>query len=203
MRIGLTVSVVVLLCAGTIRAGELEAFAGRTAPMRAKRYTTADFIQKRHLKAMDMTLEIKGSMVYERNGRLRWQTDSPLKTVTVINSSMLTHFDAETGKTATLDTAKLKQMKELLGNLAAWMSGDIAEIRKFCSIRVAGKNTLELVPLAGKSFAQFAGCSISFLPDFSGIKSIKINEPSGDTLEITFFNQVLLDKTDDKVWSVK
>lgn len=205
MRTGLIAAVflLLLLCGGRAGADELGDLVLRLAPMHSKRYTTADFIQTRRIKAMDMTLEIKGSMVCERNGRLRWQTDTPLKTVTVIDSQKLTHFDAETGKVVTLDTAKLKQMSDLLNNLAAWMSGDLGRIKQFCAVKITGKNSIYLTPLAENSDLQFKSCNISFQPDFRGMEKIIIVEPSGDVLEIKFFNQILSDKVDSRVWSVK
>ena len=39
----------------------------------------ADFIQTRFLKDLEMEIRITGSMVYERNGRIRWEVKDPVK----------------------------------------------------------------------------------------------------------------------------
>ena len=66
----------------------------------------ADFVQTRHLKELDMNVEIRGEMVCEKNGRLRWQVKSPIQSITVIKQNELRHFDGETGKLAVIDSSK-------------------------------------------------------------------------------------------------
>ena len=75
----------------------------RIIPAAARpKVVAADFSQIRHLRELDMDVESRGSMVCELDGRLRWQIDDPVKSVTVIDRERLTHFDAETGKTGAI-----------------------------------------------------------------------------------------------------
>lgn len=80
------------------RADALDDLAERLERTEKIRVVSADFIQVRHLNDLDMDVRITGSMLCDVSGHLRWQVDSPLRSVTVIRKEMLEHFDASTGK---------------------------------------------------------------------------------------------------------
>ena len=88
------------------------------------RVVAADFVQTRRLAGMDMAVEITGSMVFERGGRLRWQVDAPVRSVTVIERDKLTHFDGENGKLAVIRQETFPWMKVLRDSLDDWLAGD-------------------------------------------------------------------------------
>ena len=94
------------------------------------RVVAADFVQTRRLGELDMDIRITGSMVSELDGRLRWQVDSPVRSVTLIDREKLTHFDGETKQLAVIRQETFPWLKVLRDSLDDWLSGDPERLEK-------------------------------------------------------------------------
>ena len=160
----------------------------------------ADFIQTRRLTELDMTIEIRGEMVCENNGRLRWQVNIPVRSITVIGEKNLTHFDAETGKTSQIAQSKFPWLKVLRDCLSDWISGDPDRLAKRFEVAVKDDRTLRLTPKPGLE-NLFRSVEIRADARFAAIDTIAIEENSGDILTIRFVN-VRKDPADvtEKTW---
>ena len=90
------------------------------------RVIAADFVQIRHLAELNMEVRITGSMVSELDGRLRWQVDTPVRSVTVIDREKLTHYDGETKKLSVIRQETFPWLRILRDSLDDWLSGDRA-----------------------------------------------------------------------------
>ena len=64
----------------------LLATAAGNVPPEFPAVVSAGFVQTRHIKELDLDVVIRGRMISEKNGRLRWQVDSPARSVTVITA---------------------------------------------------------------------------------------------------------------------
>ncbi|MBQ9337225.1 MAG: outer membrane lipoprotein carrier protein LolA [Lentisphaeria bacterium] len=148
----------------------------------------ADFIQTRRLTELDMTIEIRGEMVCEKNGRLRWQVNSPVRSVTVIADDTLTHFDAETGKTSRIEQRKFPWLKVLRSCLTDWISGDPERLAKRFELTAKDERTLRLTPKEAALKNMFRSVEIRADAAFAAIETIAIEETSGDILTIRFVN---------------
>ena len=148
----------------------------------------AEFIQTRRLTELDMTIEIRGKMVCENNGRLRWQVDSPVRSVTVIGKTVLTHFDAETGKTSKIKQSRFPWLKVLRDCLTDWISGDPDRLRKRFDLTVKDDRTLRLTPKEAGMKEMFRSAEIRADDKFAAVETITIEENSGDVLTIRFVN---------------
>ena len=151
------------------------------------RVVAAKFVQTRHLNELDMSVEARGSMVSELDGRLRWQVDSPVRSVTVIDREKLTHFDGETGKLAVLEQEKFPWLKMLRSALDDWLSGDPERLARRFDVTSPRPDTLHLVPRDAALRKLCQSVDITLAEGGDAIRLIRITEVGGDTLEIRFF----------------
>ena len=146
----------------------------------------ADFVQTRHLTELGMNVEIRGGMVCEKNGRLRWQVKSPIKSITVIERNELRHFDGETGKLAVIDSAKFPWLGVLRDCMTDWIAADPGRLRQRFKLETKDCRTLRLLPKVDQLRQIFTAVEIRLSADSSAIEQILIEEKSGDRLTIRF-----------------
>lgn len=146
----------------------------------------ADFVQTRHLAELDMKVEIRGEMVCEKNGRLRWQVKSPIKSITVIGQNELRHFDGETGKLAVINSAKFPWLGVLRDCMTDWITADPERLHKRFKLEAKDSRTLRLQPENNQLRQIFTVVEIRLSADFNAIEQILIEESSGDRLTIRF-----------------
>lgn len=177
-------------------------FAALMAKPAEHRITAADFIQTRKLSGMDMELRIRGKMVFERDGRLRWQTDSPLRGVTVIDGGKLTHFDHETGKKAVIDQKDAPWLGLLRSCMNDWLCGDPRRLAGRFHVSAPEKNTLLLIPKDRTLEAFYRSILLRFTAAREDLDGIVIEERGGDRLEIRFTNVRHPASVPDSFWRV-
>jgi len=150
------------------------------------RVVAADFVQTRRLGELDMDIRITGSMVSELDGRLRWQVDSPVRSVTLIDREKLTHFDGETKQLAVIRQETFPWLKVLRDSLDDWLSGDPERLEKRFFLSVPRPGTLHLEPRDAAQKKLCRSVEIEMAPDRSAIAAIRIDENGENHLEIRF-----------------
>ncbi len=148
----------------------------------------ADFIQTRKLAELDMKVVFTGEMICEKNGRLRWQVKTPVRSITVIGGNLLKHYDGETGKLSVIRQDRFPWLEMLEKCMGDWISGDPAQLTRRFEISVKDARTLRLIPKEPALKEIFNAAEIRANDRFSAIESISIEEKSGDRLEIRFQN---------------
>ena len=184
---GLTVLLCLVTLAGAAQTPET---ADRVLALSRHRVVAADFVQRRHLAELDMAVESRGRMVSELDNRLRWQVDSPVRSVTLIDREKLLHFDGETGKLATVSQKDFPWLKLLRESLDEWLSGDPERLAKRFDVTPQA-GFLHLVPRDATLKKLCGSVDIFLREDGRAIRRIRIAEPGGDTLEIVFSGVVL------------
>ena len=163
----------------------------------------ADFIQTRFLKELDMKVAIEGEMICEKNGRIRWQVKSPFRSITLIGSRSLEHFDGETGKTVVMDSGRLPHGIDILRDcLSEWISGDPDRLSKRFELAEKDECTLRLLPKNAGLGKLFSAVEITAGKTFDSIDRIRIEEASGDLLEIRFLNVVKNPPMSEEIWKM-
>ena len=163
---------------------------------------SAKFVQIRRLRELDMTVEIRGRMISEKNGRLRWQVESPARSVTVIAADRLTHFDGETGRTATLDPARTPWLRELRECFSSWLDGDLARLRRRFDVDFPARDRLRLRPRQPDLARMYREIELEFDLKAGILTRISIHETSGDTLDIRFTEVEKDPVVPEKLWSL-
>lgn len=176
--------------------------AERLAPLKKARVTSADYTQVRTIADLEMQVTIKGSMVYERDGRLRWQTNSPVRTITIIGKDQLQNYDCETDKLITVDAKKFPWLTLIRESFTDTFAGDPEALQKRFDVKEITSHTLELKP-KDADFTDWAQkMSITFRQDFSAVEKVEILEKSGDKLEITYSNIKLDPVLPESIWKL-
>lgn len=174
-----------LLCVSLPAAQPL---AERLAPLKNVKVTSADYTQIRTIADLDMQVRITGSMVYEKDGRLRWQADSPVRTITIIGQESLQNYDCETKKLITLDGKKFPWLKLIRECFTDSFTGDPEKLQKRFQIKEITPYILELTPADPLLADWVQTLQITFRQDFAAVKKVEIREKSGDRLEILYHN---------------
>ena len=164
------------------------------------RVVAAKFVQIRRIAELDMEVRSTGSMVSELDGRLRWQVDSPVRSVTLIDREKLTHFDGDTGKVAVIEQEKFPWLKMLRGALDDWLSGDPKRIAERFDVTVPRPDVLHLVPRDAMLKKLCRSVDITIAASGDAISSIRIEEQSGDTLEFRFSEVVNDPQLPPDIW---
>ena len=150
------------------------------------RVISADFVQIRRIAGLDMDVRITGSMVSELDGRLRWQVDSPVRSVTVIDREKLTHFDGETKKLSVIRQETFPWLRILRDSLDEWLSGDRTRLARRFQVSSPRPRVLRLVPRESAQKKLFRSVELEFAEKGDLITVIRIAEATGDELEIRF-----------------
>ena len=162
----------------------------------------ADFLQTRYLKDLDMHVKIHGEMICEKNGRLRWEVKSPIRSITIIGSTELKHFDRETGKTAMIQSDKIPWLQILKNCMGDWISGDPDRLSRRFELLTKDDHTFRLFPKETQLKTIFKTVEIRADVQFRGIESITIEEKSGDQLEIRFIKVQKNPVLPEKLWQM-
>ena len=166
------------------------------------RVIAADFLQIRHLAELDMEVRITGSMVSELNGRLRWQVDTPVRNVTVIDREKLTHYDMETTKLSVIRQESFPWLRILRDSLDDWLSGDRARLTSRFLVSMPRPRTVRLVPRDSARKKIFRSVELDFAEKDDLVTAVRIEESTGDKLEIRF-SQLRRDPSLPKeIWQV-
>ena len=162
--------------------------AGKFHAVADYRVIRAEFVQTRHLAELDMKVVFTGEMICEKNGRLRWQVKSPVRSITVISNSILKHYDGETGKISVIRQDRFPWLEMLEKCMSDWISGDPAQLARRFELSAKDARTLRLLPKEPALKEIFKAAEIRAAARFDAVESISIEEKSGDRLEIRFRN---------------
>lgn len=150
------------------------------------RVIAADFLQIRRLAELNMEVRITGSMVSELNGRLRWQVNSPVRSITVIDREKLTHYDAETKKLSVIRQESFPWLRILRDSLDDWLSGDRTRLTNRFLVSMPRPRTVRLVPRDAAQKKLFGSVELDFAEKDDLVTTVRIEESTGDKLEIRF-----------------
>ena len=150
------------------------------------RVVAADFVQIRRLADLDMEVKITGNMVSELDGRLRWQVDSPVRSVTVIDREKLVHFDGETKRLTEIRQDAFPWLRILRDSLDDWLSGDRERLAGRFLVTEPRARTMRLEPRDAAQKRLYRSVEIELAETGGTIAAIRIEENAGDRLEIRF-----------------
>ena len=181
-------------------AQSIDSLSARFRKIADYRTIRADFIQTRFLSELEMKIEIRGEMISEKNGRLRWLVRSPVKSISLIGADELKHWDGETGKLAVIQQSRFPWLAVLRDCMNDWLSGDPERLRTGFELQVKDAHTLRLLPKAAQLKTIFKAVEIRADAKFDAIETITIEETSGDRLEIRFVSVRKNPVLTEKIW---
>lgn len=163
---------------------------------------SADYTQIRTIAELEMQLTIKGSMICEAGGRLRWQSDSPVKNITLISKDSLVNYDCKTGKSVVINAKKLPWLALVREAFMDIFTGNLPGLQKRFTIKEESDTVILLIPKDEAVTAWAKTMRLTFTEDFSAVKKIEIAEKSGDKLEIICSNIMINPSIPEKMWKL-
>jgi outer membrane lipoprotein-sorting protein len=113
------------------------------AAARDIRTVQAAFTQEKHLQILARPLQSRGRLIYAAPDRLRWEYQTPLASVLLMNAGQIQRF-VKTGDTWTEDaSAALPAMSFVMQEISRWMNGRFDENPDFdARLEPGGRITL-------------------------------------------------------------
>jgi outer membrane lipoprotein carrier protein len=151
----------------------------------AIRALTADFAMERTLSVLKDKLHSSGKLVLGAEGRLRWETVSPAKSVMVIVQGQARISYPDLGVTKRFSLADDPVMRVLSEHLFSLTSGDLDRVSRSYDIEKQDNGVSRLVPKQDSIKNIFK--EIRLTPGQQGIVSkVELISQTGDMTSITF-----------------
>lgn len=148
----------------------------------------AEFVQDRHLQAFLDILQTKGIIQFEAPDKLRWEVRQPYASVSILNGKKAAKFDIENGQ-ATRMTGMEDYLYEVLQQIAGIIRGNFEGLQKSFQIKIGRKGhqyILYLQPIDRNLSKSISAMEIISDDQLERVQQVKIFEPQGDRIEITF-----------------
>jgi hypothetical protein len=148
------------------------------------------FVQTRTLKILTRPLVSRGIMAYRRPNDLRWEYQSPLKTLLVVRGGNVRRLIEHDGVWVADASAKLEAMKIVLGEINLWLDGNFSASRTFrpeLRLAQAGQPArVELFPVDPSLGKIISHIAIVFAERPGTVSAIDIHEEGEGVTHITF-----------------
>ncbi len=84
----------------------------------------ADFVQEKRLKHFSRPLTIRGTFALDRSGKMAWRILSPIRSCCILDSSGITQWDEESGKTIRIDATDNPSLQLFSETMTRYFTGD-------------------------------------------------------------------------------
>jgi len=156
----------------------------------AIRSVEADFIQEKHLKILARPLAARGKFWFRMPGSLRWEYQSPLKSVLLMSGGVTRRFVNTGGEWAADDASRLQAMQVVIGEITRWLNGDFDGNPDFRAALTAG-GEIVLTPKSEGIARIIEKIVLKLAPTPGVIDSVTIHEGPDAFTQLTFVNPAL------------
>lgn len=156
----------------------------------------SNFTQEKRIELLDSIIQVKGELLIKKPGLLRWQMNSPVKQIIVINDSFVSikNEDMEVKTYSLTGTPFMKDMLKVFINI---LENDWDKLKKIFKCSYSEEESMiTLIPKQKIMKASIKKISIFIDKDLKHIKWLKMIENNGDYSK-TIFENIILDKSID------
>jgi outer membrane lipoprotein carrier protein len=158
-----------------------------------------DFIQEKHMKILANPLISKGVFYFKVPGSLRWEYESPIKSILLMHNGKTKRFIMKDDRFIEDNSANLQAMGFVLNEITMWLNGRFDENPRFTATLKAG-HKIFLLPKE-KSFSMMIQKIELTLSNRPGIiKSVTIFENENSFTKLVFKKSILNDTIDDSMF---
>jgi outer membrane lipoprotein-sorting protein len=164
---------------------------------------SCDFVQKKHLEALDAIIESKGKFWYKAPGQLRWEYTNPFSYLIVLSNGMFTVKDG--AKKSEFDLKKNRAFKELNDIIVSSVNGTLIESKKF-NIAIRENATHYLValePILPEMKSVLMSIELYFSKKDMNVEKTRMIESKNDYTEILFTNRIHNSVIAPEVFNIK
>ena len=163
---------------------------------------TSDFKQDKTLTALTETITSSGKFRFKRSNKVRIEYVKPFAYLMVMNGDKILVRDNNKENTINVKSNKLFQQVNRI--MIDCVQGSILDSKDFTTkvFENDKEYLLEMIP-SSKTLREFFQIIVLSVDrnDYS-VKSIKMNEPTGDTTTISFMNKKLNEPVSDAVFAL-
>ena len=160
---------------------------------------SADFIQEKHLQILSRPLISKGVFYYEAPGSLRWEYQSPIKSILLMYEGRVTRYIWGENGFRRVSGLSLQAMQIVLEEITMWLRGHFAENPDF-NASLEPDRKIMLTPKK-KAFSAIIKNIVLIFSDRPGvIKSVTIYEGEKSFTRIIFKNVRVNEVLEEKVF---
>ncbi len=154
---------------------------------------SADFTQKKMLKILSKPLISKGKLYYQKPSSLRWEYESPVKSILLMHGSTVKRYIWHNGKMIEDSSAQIQSMQVVMNEISGWFRGDFESTKTFTATVKPGR-MIELVPKEKGLVKIIQKISVKLSTKPGVIERVTITE-GPDSLTVLEFTAVSLNKT--------
>ncbi len=163
----------------------------------------SDFLQVKHLDALEVTIESKGKFWFKKENYLRWEYTDPYKYIIAINKDKF--IIKNEGKKQEFDTENNKIFKEINNLIINSVRGNLLMDKNF-SVEAYENATSYKVVLSPKMVHLkeiLSKVEMYFSKKDMSVYKVKMIENEEDYTEINFNNRKLNEKISEDIFIIK
>jgi len=152
----------------------------------------AEFRQTQTRKILKKPLESRGHLEFQRPEHLVWSVVSPTKSTFELKGSVATMEFPDLGLKDSFDLQAMPEAQRLASSLLVWLNADPATVEKDFSITyLDSPPRIHLEPKEATLKGLIQHMELEVVPGPWRVSSVRMTEPSGDTVHLHFQSVVL------------
>ena len=148
-----------------------------------------NFVQQKKMKILSRPIVSKGRFFYQAPGDLRWEYDSPIRSVLLLNKGNVERFTWRDGKYFRDAGGSLEGLRFVLQDISGWLAGDFVSSTTFTAELKPGSPDRIVLSPREESFTKFIRRVELTLASTPGVlRSVEIVESQENSTYIEFQN---------------
>lgn len=147
------------------------------------------FIQEKRMRILSRPIVSKGRFFYRAPGDLRWEYDSPIRSVLLLNEGNVERFTWRDGKYSRDAGGSLEGLRFVLQDISGWLAGDFVSSTTFTAELKPGSPDRIVLSPREESFTKFIQrVELTLAPTPGVLRSVEIVESQENSTYIEFQN---------------
>ena len=165
-----------------------------------------DFVQEKEMAILEKKLVLKGRITLQQPDKVAWRVQSPLRYGICIDGATLRQWSEDTGSVQQISLAGNPIFTAAVKQIQSWFSGNYTGLSKEFSVAILQDSPLivQFTPRAASPAREMIRRIVmSFGSDERFLKSMEVDEASGDKMRVAFANTILNPVLTKADWDVK
>ena len=148
-----------------------------------------DFVQKKKMKLLKNDMQSRGKMYYVKPNKLRWQYNTPYNYIFILNGDEV-HIKSE-NSAQTVDIQRNKMFRQLSNVILQSITGGHLNNSTDFTVEILKEDSIYLAKQKKKKKELqklYTSIEITFSSDLSMVKSVRMDEKTGDITTVELQN---------------
>jgi outer membrane lipoprotein carrier protein len=160
----------------------------------------ADFVQTKRLPILKHPIVSRGRLVYRKPGQIRWEYQSPVKMILLLDAQGVRRFTWRDGKWVPDASGRLLAVQSVLREMNLWMAGEFEKSQVFAPQLLAAPPRVRLVPKEAGLRKLISSVEVMLGSTPGVVDAIEITEGPKASLRIDFSGIKLNQPISDRVF---